>query len=180
MAKYGITYACGHEAVVDLVGKMTDRERKIEWLETTLCPECYAKKQMEENQTVVMKYSEYMQHFSNYKKINGTYNSEDKTIAVLISKAEYQLTDEERQVVKDVRFKIEILEEKLKGFENKKFFAYNSPTEQEKYTKEIEYVNAKIKYINSELSQDIINVNNLTEEALVKKFKEIKEELKEV
>lgn len=180
MAKYNITYACGHEAVVDLVGKITDRERKIEWLETTLCPECYKKQQLEENQTVVMKYSEYMKHFSDYKKVNGTYNGEEKTIAVLISKAEYQLTDEERQVVKKARLMIKELEETIQLFKRKSIAVCNETEKQKQYDKNIEYANAMIKHINSELLQDIINTSNLTQETLVKKFKEIKEELKEV
>ena len=42
MAKYDVTYKCGHTKTVSLFGKMVDRKRKIEWLETQLCPECEA------------------------------------------------------------------------------------------------------------------------------------------
>lgn len=46
--KYTILMSCGHEDVVDLVGKNSDRERKIEYFKSYgLCKECY-KKQMEE------------------------------------------------------------------------------------------------------------------------------------
>ena len=42
MAKYYVTYSCGHEGTVELFGKETDRQRKIEWYESEgLCPECY-------------------------------------------------------------------------------------------------------------------------------------------
>jgi len=42
MAKYYVTFSCGHEARVELFGKGTDRERKIAWYEREgLCPECY-------------------------------------------------------------------------------------------------------------------------------------------
>lgn len=42
MAKYNITYSCGHEGCTELFGKVTERERKIKWYETKgLCPECY-------------------------------------------------------------------------------------------------------------------------------------------
>lgn len=45
--KYTILMSCGHEDVVDLVGKNSDRERKIEYFKSYgLCKECY-KKQME-------------------------------------------------------------------------------------------------------------------------------------
>lgn len=48
MAKYSITYSCGHEAVVELFGKVEERKKKIEYFEKNgLCRECY-KKKMEE------------------------------------------------------------------------------------------------------------------------------------
>ncbi|MDE7361513.1 MAG: hypothetical protein K2N38_06215 [Oscillospiraceae bacterium] len=31
MAKYTVTFSCGHTATVELFGKETDRQRKIEW-----------------------------------------------------------------------------------------------------------------------------------------------------
>ncbi len=48
MAKYTVTYSCGHEGVVELFGKVAEREKKIEYFEKNgLCRECY-KKKMEE------------------------------------------------------------------------------------------------------------------------------------
>lgn len=42
MAKYEVTYSCGHKGVVDLIGKEKDRRSKIEWLEKKgLCNRCY-------------------------------------------------------------------------------------------------------------------------------------------
>lgn len=43
MAKYTITYRCGHTAEVQLYGKYEDREKKIAWYKTIDCPECRAK-----------------------------------------------------------------------------------------------------------------------------------------
>lgn len=43
MAKYTITYKCGHTAEVQLYGKYEDREKKIAWYKTIDCPECRAK-----------------------------------------------------------------------------------------------------------------------------------------
>lgn len=41
MAKYDITYSCGHKGEITLFGKTSERERKIAWYENTgLCPEC--------------------------------------------------------------------------------------------------------------------------------------------
>lgn len=42
MAKYEITYACGHTETVQLYGKHADRERYIEWAsKNRVCSECY-------------------------------------------------------------------------------------------------------------------------------------------
>lgn len=50
MAKYDITYSCGHTGTVQLYGPGKERDRKIEWYETQAdCPDCYkAKKRAEE------------------------------------------------------------------------------------------------------------------------------------
>ena len=45
MAKYDITYSCGHSGEVQLFGSGKERDRKIEWYETRAdCPECYKAK----------------------------------------------------------------------------------------------------------------------------------------
>ena len=44
MAKYTITYACGHTATMQLFGKYADRDRKIAYYKTIDCPECQANK----------------------------------------------------------------------------------------------------------------------------------------
>lgn len=50
MAKYNITYSCGHEGTVQLFGKSEERERKIKYYEEFgLCTECYKKQKQEEN-----------------------------------------------------------------------------------------------------------------------------------
>ena len=50
MAKYDITYSCGHEGTVQLFGKNEERDRKIKYYEEFgLCPECYKKQKREED-----------------------------------------------------------------------------------------------------------------------------------
>ena len=50
MAKYNITYSCGHEGTVQLFGKNEERDRKIKYYEEFgLCPECYKKQKQEED-----------------------------------------------------------------------------------------------------------------------------------
>ena len=48
MAKYDVTYSCGHSGVVNLFGKTADRENKLRWYEKhALCPACREKAIME-------------------------------------------------------------------------------------------------------------------------------------
>lgn len=56
MAKYQITYSCGHEGEIQLFGKMSERDRKIAWLEREgLCPECYKAKKAAEREEAAKK-----------------------------------------------------------------------------------------------------------------------------
>lgn len=43
MAKYWITYKCGHEVEKQLFGKISERENYISWAEEQLCPTCQRK-----------------------------------------------------------------------------------------------------------------------------------------
>lgn len=48
MAKYDITYSCGHSGTIDLIGKGSEREKKIKYYEKSgLCPACYEKQKVE-------------------------------------------------------------------------------------------------------------------------------------
>ncbi len=48
MAKYEVTYTCGHTDTIELFGRMKDREWRLEREKDKLCPECW-KKQLEED-----------------------------------------------------------------------------------------------------------------------------------
>ena len=42
MAKYNVTYTCGHTGRIELFGKYSDRENRINWLENnSVCQDCY-------------------------------------------------------------------------------------------------------------------------------------------
>lgn len=41
MAKYTVTHSCGHKQVHDLIGPGSERERKLAWLEGTVCRDCW-------------------------------------------------------------------------------------------------------------------------------------------
>lgn len=50
--KYTILMSCGHEDTVELFGKNSDRERKIEYFQSNgLCKECYKKKMEQQNES---------------------------------------------------------------------------------------------------------------------------------
>lgn len=51
MAKYDITYSCGHKTVLQLYGKHSQREYEISRAETRLCPECYQEAKRREQMT---------------------------------------------------------------------------------------------------------------------------------
>lgn len=58
MAKYEVTYKCGHKGIVELFGKESERQRKIEWYEENcICPECYAAEQAAKREAEAQKYA---------------------------------------------------------------------------------------------------------------------------
>lgn len=64
MAKYEINHTCGHTSTVQLFGKCSERERKIEWMERQECPECRRKREAEE----AAKITEGLENFPNWKE----------------------------------------------------------------------------------------------------------------
>ncbi len=59
--KYDITYSCGHDGMVDLVGKRADRERKLKWMaDEGLCPVCYKKWKAEQDEKKIEKVLEHI------------------------------------------------------------------------------------------------------------------------
>ena len=47
MAKYQVTYACGHTDTIQLYGKEADREKRLAYLATIDCPDRYHNKQLQ-------------------------------------------------------------------------------------------------------------------------------------
>lgn len=45
MAKHTVTHSCGHDQEHQVYGPGRDRERKLNWLETTLCTDCWKSQQ---------------------------------------------------------------------------------------------------------------------------------------
>lgn len=89
MAKYTINHRCGHSQVVQMYGKVVDRERKAEWMEQGLCPECWRKEQLEnamkDTTPVTIKVGLNTANLSDNKKIiinaiatGGTYQKKEE------------------------------------------------------------------------------------------------------
>lgn len=71
MAKYEGTYACGHDGVVNVIGKMSERQRKVDYAFSHLCPQCAKeereRKIAEENQNAKELSKEY-----GFPELSGT------------------------------------------------------------------------------------------------------------
>lgn len=88
MAKYTVTYSCGHEGVVQLFGKNADRERKLHWMEHTwVCPECFKARISEEREDERKQAEENAEKLAlpdlegTYKQVNWAVTIRDKSVA---------------------------------------------------------------------------------------------------
>ena len=52
--KYQVTYACGHEGRVDLFGKHSEREYKLEQFARDICPECAAAQRAKKDEEAIV------------------------------------------------------------------------------------------------------------------------------
>ena len=52
--KYQVTYACGHEGRVDLFGKNSEREYKLEQFARDICPECVAAQRAKKEEEAIV------------------------------------------------------------------------------------------------------------------------------
>ncbi len=47
--QYKVMFSCGHEDTVNIIGKMSERERMLKWYEhSAVCPKCYKEKREQE------------------------------------------------------------------------------------------------------------------------------------
>ena len=96
MAKYEVNFSCGHTERIELFGKVSERERKIEYFEERgICSECYKEQKKIEIEVAAekaglvateMTYREYKNKYPTAKTVPGSYNGETKTIVVYVSK----------------------------------------------------------------------------------------------
>ena len=92
MAKYEITYRCGHEGTVELVGKEVDRQRKLHWLRTSCdCVRCQRAKEEADKSNdnyirVTVLYKDYKNKYENCSTVSSSYNKDTKSIDILVPK----------------------------------------------------------------------------------------------
>ncbi len=99
MAKYEVKFSCGHTHTVELFGKMSERERKIKYLEEHgICPECREREKAVDCEEVEMHYSIYKKDYSDCKTKSGSYNAKTKTIVVYVPKNK----DAEKEAIKKI------------------------------------------------------------------------------
>ena len=72
MAKYEVTYSCGHSAEVELYGSKAERERKIEWFaQSGSCPDCFRAQKQDKTQTEAASLEELCKGIS-FSELSGT------------------------------------------------------------------------------------------------------------
>jgi hypothetical protein len=64
MAKYEVTFSCGHKGIVSLIGPNDRRKSRIEWYETSgLCPECFKKEKEKKRQAEIAADKELLESY---------------------------------------------------------------------------------------------------------------------
>ena len=71
MAKYEGTYSCGHSGVINVIGKMRERQRKIDYVFSQICPKC-AKEERERKIAEENKNSKELSHEYGFPELTGT------------------------------------------------------------------------------------------------------------
>lgn len=143
MAKYNITFSCGHEEERDMLGKSIDRERKVKYFEEEgLCSKCYNQKKREQlskdHVVIQMPYGEYKERYFLY--FTGEYDEETKNIEVYIPKKEYDAIKlsaifKEEFGEKDMKANLEFCKKTIKAGSNglnkrlKLMYLYDGHTE---------------------------------------------------
>jgi len=87
MAKYNVTFSCGHTETKELFGSVRERQKKIAyWEQHGKCTECYEKEKYADCDEVEMSYAEYKRNYADCKTKSGSYDAKSKTIIVYVPK----------------------------------------------------------------------------------------------
>lgn len=87
MAKYNVTFSCGHTERKELFGSERERQKKIAyWEQHGKCTACYEKEKYADYDEIEMSYAEYKRNYANCKTKAGSYDNKNKTIVVYVPK----------------------------------------------------------------------------------------------
>lgn len=105
--KYEVKYSCGHEGIVNLVGKTDSRERRIAYLEAYgLCSDCYkAEKEAKKAngcKEVQMLYREYKNKWPDLATKADSYDSKTKTIIVYMPEELEEINLDELEILAEI------------------------------------------------------------------------------
>lgn len=85
MAKYDVTFSCGHKQTIELFGKETERAEKIKYFEKYgTCSACYEEAKTVGCEEVEMLYGDYKLDYSDCKTKKNSYDAQKKTITVYV------------------------------------------------------------------------------------------------
>lgn len=100
MAKYNVTFSCGHTETKELFGSEAERQKKIAyWEQHGKCTECYEKEKYADCDEIEMSYAEYKRNYANCKTKADSYDNKNKTIIVYVPRtAKESDTVEDREV----------------------------------------------------------------------------------
>lgn len=93
--KFTIKHTCGHEREIVLFGKMTERLKKVEYLETLECPDCINAKRLED-----AKNSELPMLVGSEKQIVWAHDIRKKTVELIESLKKKLEAHKDKPVVK--------------------------------------------------------------------------------
>mgnify|MGYP003623459120 CR=1 FL=1 len=104
MAKYTITYKCGHDTVVQIYGKATDRDNKVTRMSKEYCPKCTEQEYIRINDLAEydILYRDYKEIYNHYQKVIDSYDAAAKTIKVIGPKSGLATIDEIAQMLQAV------------------------------------------------------------------------------
>lgn len=87
MAKYNVTFSCGHQERRELFGKMQGRYSTIEyWENYGICSQCWLAEQNANCDEVEMPYSEYKNRYASCRTKPKTYDCRTHLITVYVPK----------------------------------------------------------------------------------------------
>lgn len=125
MAHYNIHYRCDHEERIELFGKEVDRQKRIKWLESGVCKNCWKREKITEEQLKICNNDESLiPTLIKSKYWNFKYYTENKNV-VYINDERYELNEEEMLELQNWTILVRDYLDKIKGTKEYENFRYH-------------------------------------------------------